>query len=107
MQQQKVVKAMDKTWHEEHFVCGGPCKKPMSGQPFFERDGKPYCKSDFEKLFAAKCENCQQPITDKTVIALNANWHKDCFTCKVTHCLILLILKSSSQKWIRIILQAG
>lgn len=75
---------MGKTWHEDHFVCGGPCKKPMSGTPFFEREGKPYCKADFEKLFAAKCEGCKNPITENTVIALNAKWHKDCFKCKVT-----------------------
>lgn len=81
---QKVVKAMGKSWHEDHFVCGGPCKKPMSGTPFFEREGKPYCKADFEKLFAAKCEGCSNPITENTVIALNAKWHKDCFKCKVT-----------------------
>lgn len=81
---QKVVKAMGKSWHEDHFVCGGPCKKPMSGTPFFEREGKPYCKADFEKLFAAKCEGCKNPITENTVIALNAKWHKDCFKCKVT-----------------------
>lgn len=74
---------MGKTWHEDHFVCAGPCKKPMAAVPFFERDGKPYCKPDFEKLFAAKCEGCEQPITDKTIIALNANWHRDCFVCKV------------------------
>lgn len=24
---QKVIKAMGATWHEEHFACGGPCKK--------------------------------------------------------------------------------
>lgn len=39
---QKVVKAMGKTWHEDHFVCSGPCKKPMAAVPFFEKDGKPY-----------------------------------------------------------------
>lgn len=79
-----MVKALGKTWHEDHFCCSGPCKKPMSAQPFFEREGKVYCKPDFEKLFAAKCEGCQNPITDNTIVALNAKWHKDCFTCKVT-----------------------
>lgn len=49
-----------------------------------ERDGKPYCKADFEKLFAAKCESCKNPIMDNTIVALNAKWHADCFKCKVT-----------------------
>lgn len=56
----------------------------MSGTPFFEREGKPYCKADFEKLFAAKCEGCKNPISENAVIALEAKWHKDCFKCKVT-----------------------
>ncbi|KAG4068205.1 hypothetical protein HA402_008846 [Bradysia odoriphaga] len=50
----KVLKAMNQVWHEDHFVCSGPCKKPLSGTEFFERETKPYCKPDFEKLFGAK-----------------------------------------------------
>lgn len=45
---------MNQVWHEDHFVCSGPCKKPLSGTEYFEREGKPYCKPDFDKLFAAK-----------------------------------------------------
>lgn len=74
---------MGQCWHEYHFTCGGPCKKPMSGSAFFERDGKPYCKEDFEQIFAAKCQGCSRPISDKAIIALEAKWHKDCFKCKV------------------------
>lgn len=58
--------------------------KPMSGESFFEREGKPYCKEDFENIFAAKCNGCQKPISDKAIVALEAKWHKDCFKCKVT-----------------------
>lgn len=45
---------MNQVWHEDHFVCSGPCKKPLSGTEYFERENKPYCKPDFDKLFAAK-----------------------------------------------------
>lgn len=55
----------------------------MSGESFFERDGKPYCKEDFENIFAAKCKGCEKPISDKAIVALEAKWHKDCFKCKV------------------------
>jgi uncharacterized CHY-type Zn-finger protein len=51
---QKIIKAMDKTWHENHFVCGGPCKKSLVGESFFEQTGKPYCKADYGKLFAGE-----------------------------------------------------
>ncbi|CAD7090865.1 unnamed protein product [Hermetia illucens] len=79
---EKVIKALGQTWHEEHFVCNGTCNKPISGAPFYEREGKAYCKDDFEKLFASKCTGCTLPILDKAVIALDAKWHKDCFKCK-------------------------
>ncbi|KAG4065483.1 hypothetical protein HA402_009044 [Bradysia odoriphaga] len=78
----KIIKALGQTWHEDHFVCGGPCMKPMSGESFFERDGKPYCREDFENIFAAKCKGCEKPISDKAIVALEAKWHKDCFKCK-------------------------
>lgn len=45
---------MNQVWHEDHFGCSGPCKKPLSGTEYFERDGKPYCKTDFDKLFGGK-----------------------------------------------------
>lgn len=45
---------MNQVWHEEHFLCSGPCKKPFTGAEYFEREGKPYCKADFDKLFASK-----------------------------------------------------
>lgn len=51
---QKVLKAMNQVWHEDHFVCSGPCKKPLSGTEYFEREAKPYCKPDFDKLFGGK-----------------------------------------------------
>ncbi|XP_059617876.1 transforming growth factor beta-1-induced transcript 1 protein isoform X1 [Phlebotomus argentipes] len=79
---QKVIKAMDKTWHEEHFVCGGPCKKALVGASFYERDGQPYCKDCFEAQFASRCAGCSNAILEKAVIALDVKWHKDCFKCQ-------------------------
>ncbi|XP_055390056.1 transforming growth factor beta-1-induced transcript 1 protein isoform X2 [Condylostylus longicornis] len=79
---EKIIKALGHTWHEDHFVCNGICEKPLSGSTFYERDGKAYCKDDFEQMFAEKCFGCTKPITDKAVIALDAKWHKDCFKCK-------------------------
>lgn len=73
---------MGQTWHEDHFVCGGPCATPLNGQPFYERDGKPYCKKDFEEIFAARCAGCGTAITDKSIVALDRKWHSNCFQCK-------------------------
>lgn len=78
----KVVKALGQTWHEEHFICGGPCGLGMGGQPFYERDGKPYCKLDYEMLFASRCSGCGFAISDRSIVALDRKWHSDCFKCQ-------------------------
>lgn len=74
---------MEQSWHEECFVCNGPCKKPLAGSSFYERDGHAYCRADFEQIFAARCAGCSQPITENAIVALNAKWHRECFKCKV------------------------
>ncbi|XP_035780429.1 transforming growth factor beta-1-induced transcript 1 protein-like [Anopheles albimanus] len=80
---EKVVKAMGKAWHQEHFICGGPCKQQLSGKTFFERNGKPYCTADYERLYAPKCGGCKKPIAEKALSALDSKWHKECFKCKL------------------------
>lgn len=60
------------------------CKKILTGQSFFEKNGNPYCKEDFNAKFADKCALCLQPITDKAIVALNEKWHQDCFKCDVS-----------------------
>ena len=76
----KVIKALDHDWHEDHFVCSS-CKNPLAGQTFREREKQPVCLKCFEEKFADKCKGCTKAIMDKAVIALNAKWHQDCFTC--------------------------
>lgn len=47
---------MNHSYHEDHFMCAGPCQKPMAmSTPFFQKEGKPYCKTDYDILFA-RCE---------------------------------------------------
>ncbi|XP_034671351.1 transforming growth factor beta-1-induced transcript 1 protein [Drosophila subobscura] len=79
---ERTIKAMEQSWHEECFQCSGPCKKPLAGTSFYERDGQPYCRVDYEQLFAIRCAGCDQPITDNAIVALKAKWHRSCFKCK-------------------------
>ncbi|XP_077299025.1 transforming growth factor beta-1-induced transcript 1 protein-like [Arctopsyche grandis] len=76
----RIIKAMGVCWHEEHFVCK-KCKKPFGDLPFTPHEGKPYCKKCHTELFAPKCGGCKKPIENNTIIALNNNWHRDCFKC--------------------------
>lgn len=79
---ERTICALGENWHEKCFCCDGACRKPLANQPFYERQGKVYCKQDYEDLFAARCAKCEKPITsDSAVVAMNAKWHRECFRC--------------------------
>ncbi|MGH0114585.1 UNVERIFIED_CONTAM: hypothetical protein FKN15_023618 [Acipenser sinensis] len=75
-----VVTALGQTWHQEHFVCSH-CQKEIGGSNFFEKEGLPFCESDYFSLFSPRCGLCSQPILDKMVTALDKNWHPEHFCC--------------------------
>uniref|UniRef100_A0A493TRG1 Leupaxin n=2 Tax=Anas platyrhynchos TaxID=8839 RepID=A0A493TRG1_ANAPP len=77
---EKVLTAMDQTWHPEHFFCTH-CGKVFGDDGFHERKGKPYCRQDFIALFAPKCQGCERPLTDNYLSALQGVWHPECFVC--------------------------
>ncbi|NXG75483.1 LPXN protein, partial [Baryphthengus martii] len=81
---QKVLTALDQTWHPEHFFCAH-CGKVFGDDSFHERSGKPYCHQDFLAMFAPKCQGCERPVTDNYLSALQGIWHPECFVC--TECL--------------------
>ncbi|POI26808.1 hypothetical protein CIB84_009443 [Bambusicola thoracicus] len=80
---QRVLTAMDQTWHPEHFFCAH-CGKVFGDDGFHERGGKPYCFQDFVVLFAPKCQGCERPLTDNYLSALQGVWHPECFVCAVS-----------------------
>ncbi|NWW72098.1 LPXN protein, partial [Climacteris rufus] len=81
---EKVLTALEQTWHPEHFFCAH-CGKVFGDEGFLERNGKPYCCQDFLALFAPKCQGCERPVTDNYLSALQGVWHPECFVC--TECL--------------------
>jgi paxillin len=76
----RVINALGKKWHPEHFICT-QCTQPFAGGQFFERDGKPYCETDFYDLFAPKCGQCNQAIRGDCINALGKQWHPEHFAC--------------------------
>ena len=80
---QKCVTALEKTWHMEHFFCA-QCGKQFGEEGFHEREGKPYCRDDYFDMFAPKCGACNRAIMENYISALNAQWHPDCFVCRVS-----------------------
>ncbi|KAG5283326.1 hypothetical protein AALO_G00040850 [Alosa alosa] len=107
----RVVNAMGKQWHVEHFVCA-VCERPFQGHPYYERKGHAYCERHFDMHFVcAKCEkpflghrhyerkglaycethynqlfgdvcyHCNRVIEGDVVSALNKAWCVNCFAC--------------------------
>ncbi|XP_052460938.1 uncharacterized protein LOC128019031 isoform X1 [Carassius gibelio] len=77
----KVVTALDQTWHPEHFFCA-QCGAFFGPEGFHEKDGKAYCRKDYFDLFAPKCGGCARAILENYISALSALWHPECFVCR-------------------------
>ena len=80
---QKCVTALEQTWHPDHFFCN-QCGCQFGEDGFHEKDGKPYCKADYLGMFALKCKGCDMAISEGYISALNAQWHAQCFVCRVS-----------------------
>lgn len=77
----KVVTALDKTWHPEHFFCA-QCGAFFGPEGFHEKDGKAFCRKDYFDMFAPKCGGCSRAILENYISALNSLWHPECFVCR-------------------------
>jgi len=71
--------AMNKKWHIYCFVCAS-CNATVSDE-YYETDGRPYCRKDFNKLFGASCAGCKKQLQGKKLKALDKEWHPACFNC--------------------------
>lgn len=78
--EERVVHALGKAWHVEHFVCA-KCEKPFYGHRHYERQGLPYCETHYNELFGDLCFECNRAITGDVVNALNKCWCVQHFTC--------------------------
>uniref|UniRef100_A0A674IY26 LIM zinc-binding domain-containing protein n=1 Tax=Terrapene triunguis TaxID=2587831 RepID=A0A674IY26_9SAUR len=74
----KVVTALDRTWHPEHFFCV-QCGAFFGPEGFHEKDGKAYCRKDYFDMFAPKRGGCARAILENYISALNTLWHPECF----------------------------
>ena len=45
--------------------------------------GSAFCEECYAETVLPKCYGCQQPITDRALKALDAQWHVKCFVCEV------------------------
>lgn len=83
----EVMHALGQTWHMTCFVCTA-CRQTFKDGVFQMQEDKPYCITDYNRLFSQTCKGCDFPIEagDNYLEALSAQWHATCFQCAVCHC---------------------
>jgi len=78
--EERIVTALGKHWHVEHFVCA-KCEKPFLGHRHYEKKGLAYCETHYHQLFGNLCFVCNQVIAGDVFTALNKAWCVDHFAC--------------------------
>ncbi|XP_026676451.1 LIM and senescent cell antigen-like-containing domain protein 1 [Diaphorina citri] len=78
--EERVVTALGKHWHVEHFVCAR-CEKPFLGHRHYEKKGLAYCETHYHQLFGNLCFVCNQVIGGDVFTALNKAWCVHHFAC--------------------------
>lgn len=79
----RVVTALGKHWHVEHFVCAF-CERPFLGTRHYERKGLAYCETHYHQLFGNLDFITNEVIDDVCVMALNKTYKPENFRC--WHC---------------------
>lgn len=72
--------AMDRTYCADHFRCC-KCNTKLDSQPFVPYENEIYCKEDYGKYIAEKCDACGYPVLNECLRAMNQAFHPQCFTC--------------------------
>ncbi|TPX49804.1 hypothetical protein SeMB42_g00589 [Synchytrium endobioticum] len=78
---ERAINALGKSFHPEHFFCCQCGKNFGTQEKFLEHEGKAYCEEDYLNLFAVRCNRCGTGLIGDYIVALDAYWHQDCFTC--------------------------
>ncbi|KAM4719791.1 LIM homeobox transcription factor 1-beta-like [Anableps anableps] len=78
-----LMRVNGESWHEACLQCAA-CQQPLTATCYF-RDSKPYCRSDYQRLYSTKCSGCLEKIapTEFVMRALQSVYHLSCFCCSV------------------------
>jgi paxillin len=76
----KYLSALDQSWHPDCFKCA-ECGVPFPDGSFFPKDGRPYCKDDFTRLFCDKCPSCGLPVVEGGIRLGDDVFHNECLRC--------------------------
>ncbi|TGZ67197.1 hypothetical protein CRM22_004926 [Opisthorchis felineus] len=79
----RIVWALGKPWHVEHFVCH-QCEVPFMGGRYYELQGRAYCFPHYQARSGSTCHICCQPVMDILARFTNKAYcpgHFTCFIC--------------------------
>ncbi|KAJ4927381.1 hypothetical protein JOQ06_015112 [Pogonophryne albipinna] len=86
------TEAEGRHWHMKHFCCF-ECETVLGGQRYIMKEGRPYCCSCFESLYAEYCDSCGEHIgIDQGQMTYDGqHWHaiEGCFCCARCKCSLL------------------
>ncbi|XP_048745158.1 LIM and senescent cell antigen-like-containing domain protein 1 isoform X1 [Ostrea edulis] len=80
--EERVVHALGKAWHVEHFVCA-KCERPFYGTRHYEKKGLAYCETHYHQLFGNICFVCNNVVTGDVFGAFNKSWCVGHFACSI------------------------
>ncbi|CAF2774260.1 unnamed protein product [Rotaria sp. Silwood2] len=78
----RVISALGKQWHVEHFCCAR-CAQPFYGSKHFENKGLAYCELDYHFLYGSTCFICNCIITEGAYTACNKKYCAEHFACSI------------------------
>ena len=78
--QERIVYALGKQWHVEHFACA-QCEVPFNGSRHYEKRGLAYCETHYTNLFGELCFVCNKIISGDVFSSMNKSWCVDHFSC--------------------------
>ncbi|CAF0984097.1 unnamed protein product [Brachionus calyciflorus] len=78
--EERIVNALGKTWHVEHFACA-KCEIPFNGSRHFEKRGLAYCETHYNQLFGNLCFVCNMIISGDVISFMNKTLCSEHFTC--------------------------
>ncbi|XP_071454394.1 prickle planar cell polarity protein 3-like, partial [Hetaerina americana] len=83
---EECTEAEGRAWHMSHFACM-ECDRRLGGERYIMREGRPFCLSCFDALFAEYCDSCGEAIgVDQGQMSHEGqHWHatEQCFCCRI------------------------
>lgn len=79
--EERVVTALGKHWHAEHFACAA-CEKPFLGKAHREVKGLAYCELDYYQIFGHQCCVCSKVLRGGLLSALDKFYCPEHFACQ-------------------------